>query len=157
MIQFFQQPVVIVAFIAAFASAALLWLAINLRMKWERHFGEHGLPEGDLLKELIQKINESKKRLDALEPRTEELEKFSKVSVQKVGFLRFNPFHDTGGDQSFALALLDQGNNGMVISSLYTREGNRVYAKEISGGRPKQALSDEEKKVLDEAMSQAHE
>ena len=151
--QFFQQPVVIVAFIAAFASAALLWLAINLRMKWERHFGKQGLPEGDLLKELIQKINESKKRLDDMEPVVAELGKITKVSVQKVGFLRFNPFHDTGGDQSFALALLDQENNGVVISSLYAREGNRVYAKEISGGRPKQALSDEEKQVLDEAIN----
>ena len=77
------------------------------------------------------------------------------MSVQKVGFLRFNPFQDTGGDNSFALALLDRENNGVILSSFYTREGVRIYAKQIENGASRQALSDEEKKVLEEALNRS--
>jgi hypothetical protein len=152
MAQFLQQPIIIIAFISAVVSAALLWLIVDLRARWFRYFGSKGLPEGKMLAELLTRLKKSEERLDGIEPRIAELEKIAKISVQKVGFIRFNPFHDTGGDQSFSLALLDRENNGIIISSLYTREGTRVYAKEISGGRAKHALSDEEKKVLEEAM-----
>lgn len=72
--------------------------------------------------------------------------------IHKVEVLRFNPFKDIGGDQSFAIALLDGKNNGLVLSSLHTREGTRVYAKPISkanGG--KYTLTEEENKVVSEA------
>ena len=60
-------------------------------------------------------------------------------AFQRVGLVRFNPFEDTGGNQSFALALLDAEGNGWVLSSLHARTGTRVYAKPITrrpiGGR----------------------
>ena len=65
--------------------------------------------------------------------------------------MRFNPFEDTGGDQSFALALLDRENNGIIISSLYGREGTRVYAKAVDHGTPKHAISEEEREALERA------
>ena len=80
------------------------------------------------------------------------LEKISHVSIQKVGFLRFNPFQDTGGDQSFILTLLDRDNNGVLISSLYARGGVRIYAKNIERGKAKHPLSKEEKEVLEETI-----
>lgn len=55
----------------------------------------------------------------------------SMQSIHKVGVVRFNPFKDVGGDQSFALALLDGSNSGVVISSLHSREGARIYVKPI--------------------------
>lgn len=57
------------------------------------------------------------------------------AGLYKVGYKRFNPFKDVGGNQSFALALLDGKNNGIVISSLYTREATRVYAKPVINGK----------------------
>jgi hypothetical protein len=76
--------------------------------------------------------------------------------TQKTAILRFNAFPDTGSDLSFAIALLDAHNNGMVISSLYGRSESRVYAKPIQNGTSSYALSEEEKQVLARAMAPAH-
>jgi hypothetical protein len=71
----------------------------------------------------------------------------------KIGLVRFNPFKDVGGDQSFALAILNGKNNGVTLQSLYTREGARVYAKSILGGvAEKYPLTEEEKKAISLAM-----
>lgn len=69
--------------------------------------------------------------------------------IHKIGLVRFNPFKDVGGDQSFSLALLNGKNDGLVITSLYTREGTRVYAKSIAkGASEKYQLSQEEEKAI---------
>lgn len=70
-------------------------------------------------------------------------------SLHKVGIVRYNPFKDLGGDQSFAIALLDGKNSGFVISSLHTREGTRVYAKPVTRGESKKyPLTEEEKQAI---------
>lgn len=74
-------------------------------------------------------------------------------SIHKVGIIRFNPFKDIGGDQSFALALLDGKDSGIVLSSLHTREGTRIYSKPIvKGESEKYALTEEEKQAIKEAI-----
>lgn len=74
-------------------------------------------------------------------------------SLHKVGLVRFNPFKDVGGDQSFALALLDGKNNGFVLSSLFTREGTRIYAKSVLEGKPqKHPFTEEEEKAIKIAL-----
>ncbi len=77
-------------------------------------------------------------------------------SVHKVGVVRFNPFKDLGGDQSFSIALLDGENSGLVFSSLHSREGNRVYAKPVSKGKAvKYPLTDEEIEAIRKAEAGA--
>ena len=90
---------------------------------------------------------------EKLSEELENLKKESKFSVQKIGIVRFNPFSEVGGDQSFSIALLDGNDNGVVITSLYTREGNRVYGKPIKNGRSEYSLSNEEKEVIEKAKS----
>lgn len=69
--------------------------------------------------------------------------------LHKFAMIRFNPFKEVGGDQSFAIALLNSKNNGLVISSLYTREGTRIYAKAISSSESeKYPLTEEEKQAI---------
>lgn len=73
--------------------------------------------------------------------------------LYKVGMIRFNPFKDIGGDQSFAIALLNGRNNGITLSSLYSREGTRIYSKSIIGGQSeKHPLTEEEKKAIEMAI-----
>jgi len=72
-------------------------------------------------------------------------------AVQHVGLVRFNPFDDTGGKQSFALALLDGGADGIVLSSLHSRTATRVYVKAIMAGRSEAPLSQEEVAALRDA------
>ncbi|MEK7513661.1 MAG: DUF4446 family protein [Patescibacteria group bacterium] len=55
--------------------------------------------------------------------------------LQKIGFVRFNPFPQTGGDQSFCLSLLDEKDNGFVLSSLHSRDATRFYAKTVKAGQ----------------------
>ena len=72
----------------------------------------------------------------------------------KFSLIRFNPFKDVGGDQSFSLAILNGKNNGIVISSLFTREGARIYSKSITAGQSeKYPLTEEEKEAVKEAMN----
>ena len=69
-------------------------------------------------------------------------------SIQHIGLVRFNPFEDTGSDQSFAIALLDDARDGVVISSLHGRSNTRVFAKPVSGGESAHTLSDEETQAI---------
>jgi hypothetical protein len=80
--------------------------------------------------------------------RTERLEVDATRAFQRIGLVRFNPFEDTGGNQSFALALLDARDDGLVISSLHSRGSTRIYAKAVAAGRPEAALSEEETEAL---------
>ena len=77
-----------------------------------------------------------------------QLHQLGQKSLHRIGFVRFNPFKDIGGNQSFSLALLDGKNNGVVISSLHTRDASRVYAKPIENNQSPTPLTDEEKKAI---------
>ena len=69
-------------------------------------------------------------------------------ACQRAGLVRYNPFEETGGNQSFALALLDADDDGLIISSLHARSGTRIYARTLCGGRADGALSAEETEAL---------
>lgn len=68
--------------------------------------------------------------------------------VTHVGLVRFSPFHDTGGDQSFSLALLDGKGDGVVISALHSRQDQRLYAKPVVNRSSRYQLTDEERSAL---------
>ena len=74
-----------------------------------------------------------------------------------VGLIRFNPFNDGGGNFSFALALLDAHNTGVIITSMYGREQNRVYTKKIVEGECENQLTDEEIQAIELANSKFQE
>ena len=76
------------------------------------------------------------------------LEKKLQTSIQKISVVRFDALSDTGGKQSFALGLLDNHKNGVVISSMYTRNHVNIFAKEIINGESKHKLTQEEQEVI---------
>ena len=94
------------------------------------------------------------KKLDAL---ARGLERASRSTVQRVGFLRFNPFRDAGGDQSFAVALADQDGNGVVMSSLHSRDVTRVYGKPLAAWESAYPLTDEEQQAIEKAKAKGVE
>lgn len=100
----------------------------------------------------IEKTKKLEVQFKEITDRIKLLENTSKISLQKLGVVRFNPFGDMGGNQSFAIALLDSKNNGFIISSLFTKEGSRVYAKAVLGGKSPHLLSVEEKEAIVRAM-----
>lgn len=72
-------------------------------------------------------------------------------SIRSVETMRFNPFIDAGSNQSFAIALMNDEGNGVVLSSLYARDRMSVFAKPIIKGKSEFELSNEEKEVLSKA------
>jgi hypothetical protein len=103
--------------------------------------------------EHLETVHQVGRDLDELTARTAVLESSARHHFARLGLVRFNPFPDTGGNQSFALALLDESEGGFVVSSLHSRTGTRIYAKSVVGGRADTSLSTEETEALDQARS----
>lgn len=72
--------------------------------------------------------------------------------IQKVGIIRYNAFKDTGSDLSFALALLDENNDGVVLNGIYSREMSNIYAKPVEKGKSTYTISEEEQQAIQKAI-----
>jgi hypothetical protein len=96
----------------------------------------------------LEKVFGVARELDGLAARSAVLESNARHAFQRVGLVRFNPFEDTGGNQSFALALMDANGDGFVVSSLHARTGTRMFAKALAGGRSEANLSAEETEAV---------
>ena len=114
--------------------------------------GENKKTLDAVLSEVTKDLLDHKKTLANIITRCDRIEKDGQFHIQKIGLLRFNPFKDTGSDQSFILSLIDAFDTGVVITALYSRSGTRWYAKRVVKGKGvEHELSDEEKKALEMA------
>ena len=138
--------------VVCIAIVALAALSIAIKNRRTLHTLCAGA-DGAALEEIIMHTNEKVAAFDndiqELFAISNTIHKHAHKSVHRVGLIRFNPFRDYSGNQSFALALLNTGGNGVVISSIHTREGTRVYTKEIKKGAPvNNELTEEEKQAI---------
>ena len=101
--------------------------------------------------EALESIECLEKHIALLAKSLADFKKENQVFFKKMGFIRFNPFNEVGGDQSFSLALLNGNDDGIVISSLYSRQESRVYAKTVNKGESTYSLSKEEQKAISQA------
>jgi len=110
----------------------------------------------ELLSDVLDKEKKLSQNLSETSKKVEGLIFDSQFYIQKIGLVRFNPFNDTGGDQSFILALTDTEESGVVISGLHTRNGTRWYAKKIEHGQGvEHELSNDEMKAIKSATKRA--
>jgi hypothetical protein len=134
----------------------VLWLLVLsfflFQTVWHYRRLTSGITKKDLknlLEEILKKLELRDEEINHLTKASENLRKDGIKHIQKIGFMRYNPFKDTGGDQSFILALLDSEDNGIILSSFHGREGTRIYAKKIKVSKGDNfALSEEEEKVI---------
>jgi hypothetical protein len=105
-----------------------------------------------ILEKILQGINLKDSQIADINKSIASMEKQELKHIQKIGFFRFNPFNETGGDNSFTLCLLNSNLDGIVLTGLHTREKTRMYAKEIKKGKSSFNLSLEEKKAIQEAL-----
>ena len=136
----------------------LIWnIALELRLKKERERTTNffkGKKADDLesiVSEIFKKQQSTEEKANNALNKIKTLDNSALSSIQKVSVIRFNPFSDIGSNQSFAIALLDQKDDGVVISSLHAKEGTRVYAKPVKNGESDYALSKEEEAAVKEA------
>ena len=105
-----------------------------------------------LLSQILNTVQLNEKELKDLNSALKKVRNSMMSHIQKIGFVRFNPFPQTGGDQSFCLVLLDEKDNGFVLSSLHSRDTTRFYAKTIKNGKADgYELSKEERKAIKNA------
>ena len=140
-------------FIGIIALALRLW---KIEKKLQLFFsGKDAKSLEDVFVLLRKEMMEARRTLQDVDARIREARERLHGSVQNVAIVRFNPFRDAGGDQSFCIALLDEGQNGVVISSLYSRDGVRVYGKPILGGVSTYTLSQEEQQAIQKTVKES--
>lgn len=143
-----------------FIIAGLVWLSVLtfFLIKLSLHYQSltKGVGKKDLISALNHFISKTQTNEEAIEAVRKHLDSeidSGQEHLQRIGFKRFNPFTDTGGNQSFILSLLDEKGTGVVISSLHSRENTRIYAKGIKNGKcPDQELSKEEQQVIKDSL-----
>ena len=142
----------VLAVLTLLALVAALLLARSVRRLRKRLDGLTRGGDGTSLEGALEsnlwRVERLGGELSSVTERTATLERLRPLAVQKIGLVRFNPFEDTGSNQSFALALLDDHDDGVIVSSLHSRQQTRLYAKPITGGRSDTALSTEETEAV---------
>ena len=140
------------AIIAIFISIAASIQVWRLSTRLQQVLGD---ANGDRLEKQLREYHAKNKQIqaefDVMTAEHQKLGSIAALSLQKISMVRFNPFGDVGGDQSFSLAMLDGHDSGLIITSIHGRGGTRVYAKPIDLGKSKYSLSAEEKKALSQA------
>lgn len=128
-------------------------LSLQKIKKFKQHISLEG--ESSNLEEVLEAVGKKIRKLEGqtknVEQQTASLESFSKRTIHRLGMHRFNALEGEGGNLSFTLALLDASDSGVVITSIYGRTQNRVYAKAIEQGTATTHLTHEEQLAITEA------
>ena len=131
----------------------LIILIVRLRSRFKFFLiGKRGKDWEEVLNSQVQELKRLGFRTQDLEKKQKILETIAQKSFQKVGLVRYNPFKEVGGNQSFSLAVLDNSDQGFVLSALFATERSRVYIKSIKKGTSPQTLTGEEKEAITQAQ-----
>lgn len=132
----------------ALVGILLAWI-VYLEVRLRRVFrGKEITNFESLIADIGKALDDLFKKSDSHVTRLTDLETKTKKTLSRFHTVRFNPFRDQGGNQSFATCLLDETGKGVVISSLYARDKVSVYAKPIDNLASEYELTDEEKEAI---------
>lgn len=115
--------------------------------------GRTGADLEQVLREYMERMDRTDQSIKEFNYRASVMEQRFPFSVSHLGVVRFNPFADKGGDQSFAVAFLDDHQDGVVFTGLHSRADVRVYAKPIVGGTSTYPLTNEESEAINRALT----
>ena len=142
----------------------LFILYVNVTMKYNRLKNSYAtFMKGKDGKSLEQSLKDKFEEAEAVlkftkQNRTEirELNRKLETNYQKVGIVKYDAFNEMGGKLSFALAMLDENNSGIVLNGIYSREMSNIYAKPVENGKSKYTISEEEMEAIQKAV-EGHE
>ena len=140
-------------------SAIISIISFCYTMKTKRRYEKIALKLGngedisELIKDYIAKVNELDKKDDQIIEFCNRINNDSIKAIKKIGLVRYNAYDNTRNKLSFAVALLNNENSGIVINSIYNSENSNVFAKSVIRGTSKFNLSVEEKEAIDEAIN----
>lgn len=126
----------------------------KLKKKYKQFMaGEDAKSLEKLILEKIDQIDKLNKSNEINKKNIENITENLLLTFKKVGIIKYDAFNEMGGKLSFALALLNDKNDGFIINAMHSREGCYTYIKEIIKGESYIALGEEEKQALEEAVS----
>ena len=147
----------ILSILALLTGAYSVWQIVSLNKIRKTFFaGTQALNLESVILKLEAELKTGREQQIVLENALSELRQQFTFAVQKVGLVRFNPFQDGGGNFSFSLAILDEHNTGIVLTSMHGRQQNRIYTKKIDEGKSDSQLTDEEIQALTMANNKFH-
>src|SRR3989338_7066170 len=151
----FESDTLLIILIAGIAIAVLLGLHTEWRLTRLLR-GKSGKSLEDVVVKNMEDMERFKQFRKEIEQYLETVEKRLNQRVRGVGTVRFNPFRGTGdgGNQSFASAFIDEKGDGVVFSTLYSRERMSVFAKPLTGGKSEYELTGEERRAIQKAREQ---
>lgn len=122
----------------------------RLKDKYNRFMkGTDGVNIEFLLQENLERSKKIDEKINEMESHFNSIDRSLLNCIQKIGIVRFNAFENTGSDLSFSIVLMDNNDNGFLLSGIYTRDSSSTYAKPIDSGKSKYPLSAEEIKAID--------
>ena len=157
--QLLPYGVLLGAVLAVILCAVLIWMfrlyrrCSALERRLDTVLGDVG-EEGTarMLADYLGTVRATAASVTQMRAEHDELVRVMPSVIRHVGLVRFSPFHDTGGDQSFALALLDGQMNGVVVTGLHARNDSRLYAKPVERGGSSYSLTPEEREAMEIAV-----
>lgn len=159
MLDFFKSDISLVAIftinIILFILVIISYARISKMNKNNKEFMQKlgtGKDIGEDLNNYMERIIELEQALSETHSYCKQLENKMKDCIQKIGVVRYNAYNDAGNDLSFAVALLDEKNNGIVFNGIYSREMSNIYAKPIIDGKCEYNITKEENEALNKAI-----
>ncbi len=127
---------------------------LKLRLNYSNYMKKlgNGSDITEMIKEYINKTKEISDENEQIKDFLVTLNDKTNKCFQKTGMVRYNAFKDTGSNLSFALAILDRENNGIVLNGIYSRDTSNIYAKPVKAGKSEYKLSEEEEEAIDKAV-----
>ena len=146
---------IIISGVAGLIAIISIILSIRIYIKYEKLLNKlgEGKDFSKMLSNYITQVNDLNKRDDQIIEFCNNINKELSHCIRKIGICKYNAFGNTKNDLSFALALLDRENNGIVINSIYGQDNSNVYSKEVVKGKTKYKLSEEEEEALNKAIN----
>lgn len=127
----------------------------KLRKKYQSFMnGAEGINFEELLEIHTKRLNDAQVEITGIQQHIQTMYTQLKGCVQKVGMVRYSAFEDIGSDLSFALALLDEKDNGIIINGIFARNNSYIYGKPIQSGQSTYKLSEEEMEALQRAKAE---
>lgn len=161
---FFAQYQDLILIVLGVVSLVSLILALTgsvsisaLRRRFRKWKGIHATADLDeVYAQTLEQVGKLRAELEDARREMDELRHEMRVKVSTAQVMRYNAFQEVGSDLSFSMALLDDEQNGVVLSSIYGRDESRTYAKPIEGGASRYTLTEEERQVIAQAAQGAH-
>ena len=120
----------------------------KMQKKYQSFMIKEDVDVEQLLMHYAQQVKDTTAKQDQLDEKINRLDEALKYCTQKVGVVRYNAIEKVGADLSFAIAMLDAQDNGIVLNGIYSRDGSYVYSKPVTNGQSTYQLSDEEKEAI---------